>query len=465
MLSFILNREPVETDESPGTLLLDFIRYEAKLTGTKEACREGECGACTVLIGRLDDDGRPRYRACASCLLPIGDVAGCHVVTVEGVNGEEFNAVQKIIIGESASQCGYCTPGIVLSLTGFALSAETYSYAGALDALDGNICRCTGYAAIRRAAAKLAETLEKNVRDREDRIPALVESGVLPDYFLGIAELLRELKNSPAVPDREGEVVVAGGTDLFIQRPEELLQSPLFFLSGRRDLDFVRAEDGSLRVGSAVTLEDFRNHPLVNRHLPAMKEDVLLHSSTILRNRATLAGNIVNASPIGDITIMLLALGVVLELEAAGGGTRKVPLAKFYRGYKDFDLRPGEIIREIVIPIPGPRVFYNFEKVSNRKILDIAAVNSAILLETKGEKIARIALSAGGVAPVPLLIGGLDEFAGRKVSPETFKDLASAAMAAVAPIDDVRGSAEYKRLLLGRLVEAHYQEYSTRREN
>ncbi len=465
MLSFILNREPVETDASPGTLLLDFIRYDAKLPGTKDACREGECGSCTVLIGKPDADGRPRYKACASCLLPIGDVAGCHVVTVEGVDREEFNAIQRLIIEENAAQCGYCTPGIILSLAGFALSAEAYSYAAAVDALDGNICRCTGYASIRRAAVKLAEALEKNIRDRDDRIPGLVEYGVLPEYFLSIADRIRELKSAPSGPGREGEVVVAGGTDLFVQKPEELLESPLFFLSGRRDLDYVREEDGSLRVGSAITLEDFRLHPLVNRHLPAMREDVLLHSSTILRNKATLSGNIVNASPIGDITIMFLALGAVLELEAAAGGIRQVALSEFYRGYKDLDLNPGEIVREMVIPVPGPGVFYNFEKVSNRKILDIAAVNSAILLETKGEKIARIALSGGGVAPVPLLIEGLDKFAGKKVSPETFEELSEAAMAAVAPIDDVRGSAEYKRLLLGQLVRAHFQKYSTRRES
>ncbi len=465
MLSFILNREPVETDASPGTLLLDFIRYDAKLPGTKDACREGECGSCTVLIGKLGDDGRPRYKACASCILPIGEVAGCHVVSVEGVNREELNAVQRIIIEENASQCGYCTPGIVLSLTGFALSAETYSYAAAVDALDGNICRCTGYASIRRAGARLAQTLEKNIPDREDRIPGLVEQGILPDYFLSITDRLRELKSAPAGPGRKEEIVVAGGTDLFVQKAEELLTRPLFFLSGRRDLDYVREEDGSLRVGSAVTLEDFRLHPLVNRHLPAMREDVLLHSSTILRNKATLAGNIVNASPIGDITIMFLALEAVLELEGEGGAQRRVALREFYRGYKDLDLNPGEIIREMVIPIPKPGAFYHFEKVSNRKILDIAAVNSAILLETDGKKIARVCLSAGGVAPVPLLIGGLEKFASRKISQEIFAELSEAAMAAVAPIDDVRGAAEYKRLLLGQLVKAHFQEYSTRRES
>lgn len=465
MLSFILNREVINTEASPGTLLLDFIRYEAKLPGTKDACREGECGSCTVLIGKLGDDGRLRYKACASCILPIGDVAGCHVVTVEGVGREELNTVQRLIIEASASQCGYCTPGIVLSLTGFALSAEVYSFAAAVDALDGNICRCTGYASIRRAAARLAETLEKNIRDRDDRIPGLVECEVLPEYFLSVAGRLRELKVAPDGPGGEGEVVVAGGTDLFVQKAEELLESPLFFLSARRDLDYVREEDGFLRVGSAVTLEDFRLHPLVNRHLPAMREDVLLHSSTILRNKATLAGNIVNASPIGDITIMFLVLGAVLELEAAGGGTRQVALREFYRGYKDLDLNPGEIIREIVIPIPKPGTFYNFEKVSNRKILDIAAVNSALLLETEGEKIARIALSAGGVAPVPLLIKGMEKFSGREVNRETFAAVAAAAMAAVAPIDDVRGSAGYKRLLLGQLVKGHFQKYSTRRES
>lgn len=111
MLSFILNREVIRTEASPGTLLLDFIRYDARLPGTKDACREGECGSCTVLVGKLGDDGRLWYKACASCVLPIGDVSGCHVVTVEGVDREEFNLVQRLIIEENASQCGYCTRG------------------------------------------------------------------------------------------------------------------------------------------------------------------------------------------------------------------------------------------------------------------------------------------------------------------------------------------------------------------
>jgi len=157
--SFLLNDRPIHCLEPAGTVLLDFIRERAGLSGTKEACREGECGACTVLVGTLGSDGSVAYRACASCLVPLGDVHGCHVVSVEGLNGPDLTLVQRLIVEHSASQCGYCTPGIVLSLTGFCLTSPDFSYAGAIDALDGNLCRCTGYRQIIDAVHEAAAVL------------------------------------------------------------------------------------------------------------------------------------------------------------------------------------------------------------------------------------------------------------------------------------------------------------------
>ena len=142
MLRFVINNKIVETDMHPGAILIDFIREALRLTGTKEACREGECGACTVLVGSIDDNGRVSYKSCASCILPIGEVRNSHIVTVEGVNFEKnLNTVQQLIMNNNASQCGFCTPGIVLSLTGFCLTSKDFSYDDAIDSLDGNLCR------------------------------------------------------------------------------------------------------------------------------------------------------------------------------------------------------------------------------------------------------------------------------------------------------------------------------------
>jgi xanthine dehydrogenase small subunit len=455
MTSFILNEKTIRTEERPGLTLLEFIRGVACLAGTKDACREGECGACTVLLGSRQSDGTMVYKACASCLTALGDADGGHVVTVEGLGGEPLTLAQRLIVEHSASQCGFCTPGIVLSLTGFALGSPSLSYDDALNALDGNICRCTGYASIRNAAKALCEALAGIDKTPGKRPVALISSGVVPSYFSEIPGRLAGLGAIPA-PCGKNAVPVAGGTDLFVQKPEQLLESELCFLSRRRDLDYVREDKEFLRAGGAVTIEDFRNSPSVRRHFPALAADLLLHSSAILRNKATLAGNIVNASPIGDAAIILLALDARLVITGESGRKREVPLNKFFLGYKKTDLACGELVSEIAIPLPPAGARYNFEKVSNRTILDIAAVNSALLLITSPDGAVKdLRVSAGGVGPVPMLLPGLEKFCGRKPDAALFEDLSKASMTAAKPIDDIRGSAEYKKLLLGQLMRAH----------
>jgi xanthine dehydrogenase small subunit len=378
------------------------------------------------------------------------------------LSGESLTTVQRLIVENSASQCGFCTPGIVLSLTGFCLTSATFSYEDALDALDGNICRCTGYASIRAAARCLCEELREKVVGKKDRLKALVDAGVLPRYFLDIPARLKALAKEPGSGGSETEragkdaVLVGGGTDLFVQKPEELREAKLAFLSKQPDLKHIRADADALRVGGAVTIEEFRTSPEVLGAFPSMQRDLLLHSSTILRNKATLSGNIINASPIGDVTIILLALGARLVIEDKDGGTRETPLSEFYLGYKKMALSCGELVREIVMPFLNDARF-NFEKVSNRTTLDIAAVNTALRLATAPDgAIVGLRISAGGVAPVPLLIGGLEAFHGRKPDKETVGAIARTAMDAAKPIDDIRGSASYKKLLLRQLVLAHF---------
>ncbi|OQA91279.1 MAG: 4-hydroxybenzoyl-CoA reductase subunit gamma [Elusimicrobia bacterium ADurb.Bin231] len=467
MLSFIINNKEICTDLPSGMVLLDFIREEQHLTGTKEACREGECGACTVLVGTMCPDGIS-YKACASCILPIGDVKGCHIVTVEGLSGDTLNTVQRLIVENNASQCGFCTPGIVLSLTGFCLTSETFAYEDAIDALDGNICRCTGYVSIRSAARCLCEELRHICDNKNGRIPALIEAGVLPRYFLDIPARLKALASCSVSADTSSKcsnsntVPVAGGTDLFVQKPEELRAAHIAFLSRRSDLNYIRAGDASLFIGSAVTIEEFRNSPEVLRYFPSMKSDLLRHSSHILRNKATLAGNIINASPVGDMSIILLALGARLVIEGKDGKTRNTPLEEFFLGYKKMAYSCGELVREIVIPLPSNTLF-NFEKVSNRETLDIAAVNTAMHINISADdKIVDLRISAGGVAPIPLLVRGLEKFYGLKTVPDTCLAIADTVMNSVTPIDDIRGSAEYKKLLLKQLILAHFDTFGIR---
>lgn len=462
----IVNRREVETSLPVGMSALDFIRDRQKLPGTKEGCREGECGACTILLGELKNNTL-RYKAVASCLLPLGELDGKHIVTVEGINNETLTPVQQALTDEGASQCGFCTPGIVLSLTGFFLTSGALDYEDARDALDGNICRCTGYVPIQRAARHLSDTFAPQLEKNGNRIGQLVRWNILPEYFLDMAVRLKSLSMdipSPPLPtgDADGPVPVAGGTDLFVQQPEELKEKNLAFLSRFDEFSGIREEHDRFILGGAVTVEEMKQSPLILALSPRMKEHLNLISSTIMRNRATVAGNIVNASPIGDITIMLLPLDCRLHL-IKGTAKRDVPLHAFYKGYKQMDLRDGELIQSVSFPAPAPGTVYRFEKVSQRRYLDIASVNTAMSLLMDGDVIRSVRLSAGGVGPVPMLLKKTAAFlTGKKVSTETLAEAVKIMATEIAPISDVRGSAEYKTLLLRNLIYAQFDAFGDR---
>jgi xanthine dehydrogenase small subunit len=214
MLRFVLNDRPVEASANPGLPALDYLRDEARLTGVKHACREGDCGSCVVLLGELGDSTMS-YRTVTSCLLPLGALNRQHVVTVEGLNRRNLTPFQNALDGEGASQCGFCTPGFVVSFAGFLLEAEKWDVQVAIEAIAGNICRCTGYASIIRAMASTLDGIRDRIDPAEPRIAALVREELLPDYFLRIPDLLAELGPPPPKEHpTSSQVVVSGGTDL-----------------------------------------------------------------------------------------------------------------------------------------------------------------------------------------------------------------------------------------------------------
>jgi xanthine dehydrogenase small subunit len=462
MVRFLLNDRVVTSGATPGTVALDVIRREFNLRGTKAGCREGDCGACTVLLGTLGD-GCATYRAVPSCLLPAGELVGRHIVTIEGLNGPDLTPVQRAMVDEGATQCGFCTPGFVMAITGFLLSSPTLSMDEAEAAIEGNICRCTGYASILRAVSRLIDSIGPALTRATDKVPEtrareLVRAGVLPVFFLDAAMRLAKL----APTGREGAepespTLVAGGTDLFVQRPAELRRAELRFLGERPELAGIDSTGEMVVVGAATTVENLRTDPTLNSILPGWSDAVQLVSSGIVRNRATVGGNIVNASPIGDITVMLLALDATLVIE--GDSTRRVPLASFFKAYKKLDLRESEIVTAVEFPHPAPKARFSFEKVSRRGHLDIAGVNSAAVVEADGLRVRRASLAAGGVACAPLLLAKTSELlAGVTLTPDVVSDAAATAVSEAAPITDVRGSAEYRSRLLRRLIIAHFAE-------
>lgn len=456
MIRFILNDKEIETNLYGGSTLLDFIRYHEHLTGTKIGCREGDCGACTVLEGQLDDS-RIRYRSIVSCLTPLGNAHGKHIVTIEGLNTEHLNPAQQAMVDHGGTQCGICTPGFVVALTGYTMEASPPDPERAIDSMNGNICRCTGYKSIQRAAVTVANMLEE--KNPDNPIGWLVSQGFLPAYFVGIPEQLTAMKAKQEDPT-DAPMMIGGGTDLMVQQPDVLAEADPYLLFDRSELKGIHEKEGHCVVGAAATATDIMESMEMRTYFPRLDKHFFLVSSEPIRNMGTIGGNIVNASPIADLVAMFMALDTQLELyHIKTGQKRQVPLHAFYKGYKKMDKEAEEIIRHLTFPAPGENTRFNFEKVSRRNTLDIASVNTAILLETEGQKISKANVSMGGVAPIPLYLEQTGAFlTGREVNTDTILGAARVLQEEIAPISDIRGSKEYKRLLARQLFFAHFVE-------
>ena len=465
-IRFLLNDALVETTEPGGLAVLDFVRRRRELKGTKEGCKEGDCGACTVLVGELEGE-RVRYRPMTSCLMPLAEAHGRHVVTVEGIDVGRPNALQRAIVDHGASQCGFCTPGIAVSFAAMVLEGED-QVGGAPPAedrvdraLSGHLCRCTGYRSLRSAGLAGLEALGIGVNGMPG-LAELVAEGELPGHFLAAADRLRGIAPRPVPADA---AVVAGGTDLYVQRGEELPDGPVATLHAllprRPELRGVRAAGGWISIGALTSFEEIGESELLRRRIPGLRAFLDLVASWQIRTRATVAGNLVNASPIGDLSVLLLALDARVVLERGvfgdGGERREVPLDGFYRGYKVHDRAPDEIVTEVRVPEIETADRVDFEKVSKRRYLDIATVNTAARLRVEDGEIVAARLAAGGVAPFPLFLREASAaVVGRPVAPETVARAVAVAQEEISPISDVRGSAEYKRLLVRNLLVAHF---------
>ena len=457
MVQFILNEKQIRAEVSAGLTLLDFVRYHQHLTGTKIGCREGDCGACSVLVGEWD--GRQvKYSSATSCLMPLANAMGKHIVTIEGINIDGLTAVQQAFADEGATQCGFCTPGFIVSLTGHCLDPQSKTYDDAVAAMNGNICRCTGYKSIQRAAARITGILEE--RNETDTVDFAIRNGMIPPYFKEIPARLQRLhQDLSQQPIAFGNTVrMGGGTDLYVQRHDTIAQENVEFLFNRKELKKIYIEENRCFFGSSFTAADLADSKILNDCFPRLKHHISLISSTPIRNMGTIAGNFMNGSPIGDFSIFFLALNARLVF-SDGQKRREVPLRKLYKGYKILDRLPGEMLEEISFELPTKNDLFNFEKVSKRAHLDIASVNSAIHLSVEEGQITDAGLSAGGVGPVPMFLEQTSAFLiGRKISAALVHEAIEVAQNEISPISDARGTAEYKRLLLLQLIKAHFIE-------
>ena len=444
-MEFVLNGETVRENEiAQQVTLLDYIRGRG-LTGAKEGCAEGECGACAVLFVAPGKDGSA-YQAVNSCLVPLPAAAGQEVYTVESLaESGKLCEAQRTMAERGGSQCGYCTPGFVISM--FAEQFRRHRNGFDSDTLGGNLCRCTGYRPIRDAMQSLGPPPDTALRRRI----ALPAPQVLPMQYesaggrfsrpCSLAECLK------LAADDEQAQFVAGNTDLGVMTNLRHRRFPhLISLDGVPELREFRDGPDMVEIGAGLTLTEIGERWTAAPDL--FRDWLRLFASPLIRNRATLGGNLATASPIGDSAPMLLALDAEL-LVVDMKGERTIPLHSFFRSYRQTALERGEVIRSVRIPKPLP-TYAQFYKVAKRRVDDISTVAAGIAIRTNDSgrtQTARIAF--GGVAPIPLCVVEAEK-ALADGDPAGAKDILRRTL---HPIGDHRGSAPYRLAMAQNLLD------------
>jgi xanthine dehydrogenase small subunit len=437
-IAFLLNGTPVRVaDASPTRTLLDWLREERGLSGTKEGCNEGDCGACTVMV--TDAAGS---RALNACILFMPQVNGKAVRTVEGIAGPagQLHPVQEAMITHHGSQCGFCTPGFVVTMAVAHLNGRTDHD----DQLAGNLCRCTGYAPIVRAAEAAAGEAVPDwmKRDADFRLAQISPVGSGEAGSLSGAFQPRDSDDLAAWylanPDA---TLIAGATDVGLWVTKGLRDlSPVAFLGGVKDLQHIERQGDAVHVGAGVTISDL--YEAMREMHPSFAELLRRYSSVQVRNAATIGGNIANGSPIGDGPPALIALSATLHLRR-GDEMRAMPLERFFLDYRKQDRRPGEFVAGVSIPAHAPAL--RCYKLSKRFDQDISAVCGCFNVTVADGVVLAARIAFGGMAGVPKR-AALAEAAlqGKPWSLATAEAAAAAMAGDFTPLSDMRASAEYR---------------------
>ena len=470
-IRFILNGEDVViADIAPDATLLDWLRLSRSLRGTKEGCAEGDCGACTVLVGKLTAAGLV-YESVNACIRFMGSLDRCHVVTVEHLAGEgaKLHPVQQAMVDFHGSQCGFCTPGFVMSLYGLWMRDPNPSNGSIEKALQGNLCRCTGYEAIMRAARAISsygKAESDPLRVEREAITArlkALDTGARVEIGEGrkrltvpanVDDFATVLEADPAA------TVVAGSTDVGLWVTKQMRDiSPVVFIGNLAGLGEIAVKDDQVEIGAGVTYSEAFS--TLAKHIPALGPLIDRIGGQQVRNMGTIGGNIANGSPIGDTPPPLIALGATLILRK-GKQRRTIPLEKYFIAYGKQDRQPGEFVEKVTVPVPARGEKFAIYKISKRRDEDITATLGAFFLRLGADgTVAEVRIAYGGMAATPKRASAVEKaLIGKPWTEETVV----AAMAEYAsdfqPLTDMRATADYRSMAARNLLLRFYAETS-----
>lgn len=468
MVRFLLNNEPVELQvDDPNLTVLRYLREQKSSCGTKEGCGAGDCGACTVVVATPTPEGdQLDYRTINSCISLMSSLHGKQLITVENLGeAQSLHPVQQAMVDNHGSQCGFCTPGFIMSAFALYHSSKTIDREEAIHALSGNLCRCTGYRPIIDAALSACAHRQPDQFDKQQA-----------QTLQALATLNAESENQKATPllmpkNRQelGQAIghypeaklVAGSTDLALEITQGQKQfQTLISLSQMAELKQIEKSDKGLQIGAMVPLNEVAT--AITASYPELAELFTRFASLPIRNQATLGGNIANASPIGDTPPLMLALEASLVLDN-GEQSRTLPARKFFTGYRQTAMAKNEWISQVVLPCKLANQQVSAYKISKRHEDDISAVCAVFSLVIENNVIKKLKTGFGGVAATPVACLELEQaLLGLNWSDPTCVSLGKGILAdAFSPIDDVRATAAYRKQVLANLWHRFWLEHQT----